>query len=68
MFHDVDPAELKRILAENAAKLYDFDLDAFAPAGRSSTGRPSAEIAQPLAELPENPNSALLKGQGQLIA
>jgi hypothetical protein len=26
------------------------------------------EIAQPLQELPENPNSALIKGQGQLIA
>ena len=40
VFHDADPAELKRILAENAAKLYDFDLNALAPRGRSSTGRP----------------------------
>ena len=67
VFHDADPAELKRILAENAAKLYDFDLNALAPAAQQY-GPTVAEIAQPLAELPENPNSALLKGQGQLIA
>jgi len=67
VFHDADPAELKRILAENAAKLYDFDLDALAP-NAEQYGPTVAEIAQPLAELPENPNSALLKGQGQLIA
>jgi len=67
VFHDADPVELKRILGENAAKLYDFDLDALAPMAEQY-GPTVGEIAQPLGELPENPNSALLKGQGQLIA
>jgi predicted TIM-barrel fold metal-dependent hydrolase len=67
VFHDTDPTELKRILGENAAKLYDFDLDALAPLAEQ-VGPTVGEIAQPLRELPENPNSALLKGQGQRIA
>ena len=67
VFHDADPSELKRILSENAAKLYDFDLDALAPLAQK-VGPTVGEIAQPLRELPENPNSALLKGQGQRIA
>ena len=53
--------------AENAAKLYGFDLDALAPLAEQY-GPTVDEIAQPLRELPENPNSALLKGQGQRIA
>ena len=67
VFYDADPVELKRILAENAAKLYDFDLAALAPMAEQY-GPTVGEIAQPLRELPENPNSALIKGQGQLIA
>ena len=67
LFHDADPDELKRILGGNAAKLYDFDLDALAPLAEQY-GPTVGEIAQPLRELPENPNSALLKGQGQRIA
>ena len=31
VFHDADPDELVRVLGGNAAKLYDFDLDALAP-------------------------------------
>ena len=31
LFHDTDPAELRRLLAGNAAELYGFDLDALAP-------------------------------------
>ena len=60
VFHDADPAELKRILAENAAKLYDFDLDALAPlaaavradrgrdraAARGAAGEPEQRAAQ----------------------
>jgi predicted TIM-barrel fold metal-dependent hydrolase len=30
-FHDTDPATVRRILSENAADVYDFDLDALAP-------------------------------------
>ena len=61
VFHDADPAELTRILSENAAKLYDFDLDALAPLAKQY-GPTIDDIAQPLHQLPKNPNSALLKG------
>jgi hypothetical protein len=60
LFSDTDPAELQRILAGNAAALYDFDLDALAPIAEK-VGPTVAEIAQPLTELPEHPNEALLK-------
>ena len=49
------------VLAGNAAKLYDFDLDALAPLA-DEFGPTVAEIAQPLDELPENPNLALIRG------
>jgi Amidohydrolase len=67
LFHDTDEAEMRAILAGNAAALYDFDLDALAPFAEQY-GPTVGEISQPLRELPENPNSALIKGQGQLIA
>jgi predicted TIM-barrel fold metal-dependent hydrolase len=67
VFHDVEPTELKRILAGNAAALYDFDLTKLAPLAEKY-GPTVEEIAQPLLELPENPNSALLKGVGQRMA
>ena len=52
---------MRKILGENAAKLYGFDLDALAPLA-AQYGPTVEEIAAPLAELPENPNSALLRG------
>jgi predicted TIM-barrel fold metal-dependent hydrolase len=61
VFHDVEPAELHAILAGNAAKLYDFDLAALAPIAEK-VGPTVAEISQPLEELPENPNLALIRG------
>ncbi|HZP29850.1 MAG TPA: amidohydrolase family protein [Acidimicrobiia bacterium] len=61
IFHDVAPAELHGILAGNAAKLYEFDLAALAPIAEKY-GPTVAEIAQPLEELPENPNMALVRG------
>jgi predicted TIM-barrel fold metal-dependent hydrolase len=60
LFHDTDPDELQQILARSAAALYDFDLDALAPIAEK-VGPTVAEIAQPLTELPEHPNEALLK-------
>jgi predicted TIM-barrel fold metal-dependent hydrolase len=58
-FHDVPEPTLRKVLAENAAGIYGFDLDALAgPASR--VGPAVSEIAQPLTELPENPNEALL--------
>ena len=55
-------AELREILAGNAAKLYDFDLDALAPLA-DQYGPTVDEIAEPLTELPENPNVALLRAR-----
>ena len=60
VFHDQPEAKMRRILAENAAKLYDFDLDALAPLA-AEYGPSVEEIREPLTELPENPNMALLR-------
>ena len=62
----VGEEELRVILAGNAAKLYDFDLDALAPLAEKY-GPTVAEVAEPLGALPENPNSALLKGAGVAV-
>jgi predicted TIM-barrel fold metal-dependent hydrolase len=59
VFHDWREADLRKVLAENAASVYGFDLGALAePASR--LGPTVSEVAQPLTELPENPNEALL--------
>jgi len=61
VFHDADPDELVRVLGGNAAKLYDFDMAALQPLA-DQYGPTVGEIAQPLTELPENPNMALIRG------
>jgi hypothetical protein len=48
-------------LAGNAAALYGFDLGKLAPLG-AAYGPTVAELAEPLTELPEHPNQALLIG------
>jgi predicted TIM-barrel fold metal-dependent hydrolase len=59
IFHDWPEEDLRKVLAGNAAAMYGFDLEALAgPASR--LGPTVAEVSQPLAELPENPNEALL--------
>ena len=59
VFHDWPESDMRKILAENAAGVYGFDLAKLAePASR--LGPPVSEVAQPLTELPENPNEALL--------
>jgi hypothetical protein len=60
LFHDTEPTELQQLLAGNAARLYDFSLDALAPLA-AEHGPTVAELARPLDALPENPNEALLK-------
>lgn len=60
IFHDVDAVELQQILGGNAAALYGFDMDALAPLA-DRVGPTVEEIAQPLDELPDEPNEALLK-------
>ncbi len=60
----MDEPERRRVLSENAAALYDFDLaqlDALA----AVHGPLVSELAEPLTELPENPNTALLSGARQ---
>jgi predicted TIM-barrel fold metal-dependent hydrolase len=59
LFHDADPAELRQLLAGNAAALYDFDLDALAPLA-AQVGPTVEEITVPLDEVPEDANEALL--------
>jgi predicted TIM-barrel fold metal-dependent hydrolase len=51
-FSDVPEAELREILAGNAARLYDFDLDALAPLA-AQVGPTVEEIATPIDEVPE---------------
>jgi predicted TIM-barrel fold metal-dependent hydrolase len=59
IFHDWPEADLRTVLAGNAAALYGFDLDALAePASR--LGPAVSEVSRPLTELPEHPNEALL--------
>ena len=63
LFHDTDRDELQQLLAGNAARLYDFDLGALAPHAKR-VGPTVGELAQPLTELPDHPNEALLKSVG----
>jgi hypothetical protein len=59
VFHDWPEGQLRKVLADNAADIYGFDLEALAgPASR--LGPAVSEVAQPLTELPDQPNEALL--------
>ena len=51
-FADVDPAEVKMMLTDNAASLYDFDVDALAPLG-AKHGPTVDEIRTPIDEVPD---------------
>ena len=51
-FSDAPEAELRQILAGNAAKLYDFDLDALAPLA-ARIGPTVDEIATPIEAVPD---------------
>jgi predicted TIM-barrel fold metal-dependent hydrolase len=61
----LEPAQVQQILAGNAAEIYGFDLEALRPAA-DKFGPTVAEIAQPLTQLPENPNHALKRSAKQL--
>ncbi len=60
----MDTARRKQVLSENAAKLYDFDLDYLATLA-AEHGPSVAELAEPLTELPAKPNMALMNGARQ---
>jgi hypothetical protein len=61
LFWNRDEQWMRKLLAENAAALYDFDLKALEPLA-AKYGPTVEEIAQPLLELPDEPNEALLAG------
>src|SRR3546814_19519054 len=48
----IAPAEVRKILSENAAQLYGFDLEALAPLA-AQVGPAVAELATPIEEVPE---------------
>jgi predicted TIM-barrel fold metal-dependent hydrolase len=58
VFHGWPEAEVRKVLAENVAEVYDFDLDAVAPLA-NRIGPLVSEVAQPLTEMPPEPNEAL---------
>jgi predicted TIM-barrel fold metal-dependent hydrolase len=60
VFHGVPHDEMTKILATNAAGLYGFDMDALRPLG-DQHGPTLGELAEPLLELPDNPNEALVR-------
>jgi hypothetical protein len=53
---------MQKILTDNVAKLYEFDVPALQPLA-DEFGPTHAELAQPLLELPEHPNEALLRAR-----
>ena len=59
------PEQIQQIVGGNAAALYGFDLEALRPAA-DRFGPTVAEIAEPLADLPDNPNEALRRSAGEL--
>ena len=63
IFAGTDAAQLHRVLSENAARLFDFDLEALKPLARR-VGPTVGEISQPLDQLPERPNEALQRAVG----
>src|SRR5262249_24766138 len=62
VFSDWSPEDMRKILTDNVAKLYEFDVDALKPLA-DKFGPTHEELAQPLLELPENPNEALLRAR-----
>ncbi|MGK2928720.1 MAG: amidohydrolase family protein [Acidimicrobiales bacterium] len=51
-FAAVDPSEVKMMLTDNVAKLYDFDVDALAPLG-AEYGPTVGEVRTPIDEVPD---------------
>ena len=61
----LQPEQIQQILAGNAAKLYNFDLEALKPLA-DQYGPTVGEVATPLQALPEGANQALLRSEKQL--
>ena len=60
----IEPGEMQKILGENCAKLYDFDLPKLAPLA-AKFGPTVEELSVPLDKLPDHPNEALLRSAGK---
>lgn len=60
VFHDWEPADVRKVLTENPAELYGFDLEALAPLAER-IGPTIAEISEPVTDLPPEANMALLR-------
>ena len=60
LFSDWSDADLRKVLAENAADVYDFDRAALAPMAEQF-GPSVEELTKPLTEMPAEPNEALLR-------
>lgn len=60
VFHDWSEADVRKVLAGNAAEIYGFDLAALG-ARAAELGPLVNDVAQPLTELPSEPNEALLR-------
>ncbi len=61
----LEPEQIQQIVGTNTAELYGFDLEALRPAAEKY-GPTVAEIAEPLTDLPEGANEALLRSAGDL--
>ena len=55
-FHEWDEGEMRKVLSENAAELYRFDLDALAPIA-AEHGPTVETVSTPLAEIPKKATS-----------
>ncbi|HVX18200.1 MAG TPA: amidohydrolase family protein [Acidimicrobiales bacterium] len=65
VFHDWDPADVRQVLTDNPARLYGFDPSALA-AHAAQFGPKVSEVAEPLTELPDKPNEAILRNAREL--
>lgn len=61
----LSPEQIQQFVGSNAADVYGFDLDALRPLA-DRFGPTVAEIAEPLVELPANPNDALRRAAREL--
>jgi predicted TIM-barrel fold metal-dependent hydrolase len=66
IFSGTEATQLRRVLSENAARLFDFDLEALKPLA-SRVGPTVGEITKPLDQLPEAPNEALRRAMGERL-
>lgn len=60
-FYELDPSIKHKILGQNCADLYGFDMDKLAPLA-AKVGPTVEELSKPLTEMPENPSQGLARG------